>query len=353
MSHGIDTTDVPACPVCGTIGTIELREVPDALYGVPGRWCYRRCPRCGLLWQDPMVTEGSVGNIYTDYYTHVPPATPAESLPRRLYRSIRAGYLASEYGYPAAGFVERMAGHFLRLHPGRRADADFSAIYLPMRARGRLLDVGCGRGETMKELAALGWDVQGIDTDPKAVDVARDRGLRAHHGTIWSGDLTPGSFDVLWMSHVLEHVHRPIDVLGRCHELLAPGGALVAVTPNSESWGCRTFGGAWRGLEPPRHLHVFSRRALVAAAKAAGFADADVRVTIRNARAIHGMSQAIRVAQREGRLVETPVPTVRDEIWQGLEWLRTFRRAEDGEELVLIARAGGEGVPGGRAHAPA
>lgn len=353
MSHEIETSDVPDCPICGAQGTIEQQDVPDALYGVPGRWRYRRCPRCGLLWQDPMVTEASVGDIYRNYYTHEAPAPPGDSLPRRLYRSIRAGYLANQYGYPARGRAERLAGHLLRLHPGRRADADFSAIYLPACARGRLLDVGCGRGETMKELAALGWDVQGIDTDPKAVEVARERGLRAFHGTIWSEQLQPRSFDVLWMSHVLEHVHRPIDVLGRCHELLAPGGTLVAVTPNSESWGCQVFGGAWRGLEPPRHLHVFSRRSLAAGAKAAGFAEADVRITIRNARAIHGMGQAIREAQRAGRLVVTPAPTVRDEIWQGLEWLRTFRRAEDGEELVLVARTGSDGRPGGRTQDPA
>lgn len=337
MSGQIETVEAPRCAVCCGTGAIEQHGVRDALYGVPGRWHYRRCHGCGLLWQDPMVTEAAVGGIYTRYYTHALAASANPSFTRRLYAGIREGYLSNRYGYPARSLWQRLAGHVLRMHPGRRADADFSAIYLPAAARGRVLDVGCGRGETMATLAALGWDVRGIDPDPQAVKVARNRGLQAHCGTIWSHTIDAG-FDVIWMSHVVEHVHRPVDVLRRCRELLAPGGTLIAVTPNSESWGYQVFGGAWRGLEPPRHLHVFSRRALMRATHSAGFPDVEVRVTIRNARGIHSMSQAIREAERTGTEVDPSPLTLRDELWQMREWLRTFRREEDGEELVLIAR---------------
>ena len=316
MTDAIATAEAPLCTVCGATGTLEQDGLRDTLYGVPGHWQYRRCGSCGLLWQDPMVTEDAVASLYTRYYTHASAAMPAPSLARRLYAGVRLGYLANQYGYPADGVWQRLAGHLLRLHPGRRADADFTAIYLPASARGRLLDVGCGRGETMEALAALGWDVRGIDPDPKAVEVARDRGLQAECGTIWSDALDPG-FDAIWMSHVIEHVHRPVEMLRRCCELLAPGRTLVAVTPNSKSWGYQVFGGAWRGLEPPRHLQVFSRQALIAAARHAGFAEVDVRVTIRNARGIHYMSQAIREAERTGTLVDPPAPTLGGEIWQG------------------------------------
>ena len=339
MTPSIETQDVRQCAVCGTTGVVEHDGLRDTLYGAPGRWRYRRCPQCALRWQDPMVTDATVSHVYADYYTHTPTPRPAETLPRRLYQSIRKGYLANQYGYPARGALQRLAGQLLRLHPGRQADADFDAIYLPAAARGRLLDVGCGRGETMAGLAALGWDVQGIDADAKAVEVARERGLRADCGTVWSDVLPPRSFDVIWMSHVIEHVHRPVDVLRRCRELLGPGRTLVVVTPNSESWGHQRFGGNWRGLEPPRHLHVFSRDALTRAARLAGFGEVTVRVTIRNARGIHGMSRAIRRAEETGSRVDVPAPGLRDEIWQALEWLRTFWRQEDGEELVLVARS--------------
>ena len=338
MTTGIEAAAASGCVVCGAPGVLELEGVRDTLYGVPGRWNYRRCRACGLLWQDPMVAEDRVGALYARYHTHDVPAAAPETVVRRLYSAIRRGYLATAYGYGARAW-ERAAGYLLLLHPGRRADADFEAIYLPSSARGRLLDVGCGRGETMARLAAVGWSVAGLDLDPAAVDVARRRGLDATCGTVWSAELRAASFDVIWMSHVIEHVHRPVDVLGRCRQLLAPGGVLVAVTPNSESWGAQVFGAAWRGLEPPRHLQVFSRRALSEAARRAGFGEASVQVTIRNARGIRGMSRAMRDAEAGGNVVSTaPAPTVADELWQAREWLRTLRRPEAGEELVLHAR---------------
>lgn len=337
VTAAIDVVTTPACVVCGDSGVIEIEGARDTLYGVPGRWTYRRCRACGLLWQDPMVAEQSVAVLYERYHTHTASPAARGGVARRAYAALRRGFLASEYGYPARTW-ERAAGHLLRLHPGRRADADFDAIYLPARRRGRLLDVGCGRGETMERLAALGWDVRGLDVDRAAVEVARGRGMLADLATVWSDALEPGTFDVIWMSHVVEHVHRPVDVLARCGSLLAHGGVLVAVTPNSESWGARTFGRAWRGLEPPRHLQVFSRLALGEAARRAGFCKVEVQATIRNARGIHGMSRAMQDTYALGTIVETaPAPTVADEIWQLREWLRTFRRPEDGEELVLHA----------------
>src|SRR6185436_18524772 len=96
VSGEIETTEAPRCAVCGRTGTIEQRGVRDALYGVPGRWDYRRCDDCGLLWQDPMVTEAAIGAIYTRYYTHALAASAAPNFTRRLYASIRVGYLANQ-----------------------------------------------------------------------------------------------------------------------------------------------------------------------------------------------------------------------------------------------------------------
>ena len=122
--------------------------------------------------------------------------------------------------------------------------------------------------------------------------------------------------------------------------LLAPGGTLVAITPNNESHGHAVFGRHWRGLEPPRHLQVFSRASLGEAARRAGFAHVEVDVTIRNARGIYDASRAIRAAEAGEGLAQVPSPTVGAELWQAAEWCRTLWRAEAGEELVLRARRG-------------
>lgn len=340
MSAEVQVTPAPSCPVCGTNGVVLHEGARDWLFGAPGTWRYRRCPGCALVWQDPMVTPEDVGRLYQSYYTHARPADTGQSTARRLYRAAQRGHLANRYGYETARWSDRVLGALLALHPGRRADADFLAQYLPARARGRLLDVGCGHGAMLTQMRELGWQAEGIEFDDAAAAVARERGFRVALGTVFTADVPAGAFDAVTMSHVIEHVHDPIATLQRCRALLAPGGTLVAITPNAESWGHRTFGVAWRGLEPPRHLHVFSQRALAQAARAAGFTTVSVQVTIRNARGIFDLSHAIRAAiQRNDGPAVIPAPTVPAELWQAAEWCRTWVQPTAGEELVLVAQA--------------
>jgi SAM-dependent methyltransferase len=244
------------------------------------------------------------------------------------------------YGYTTPPLPDRLLGTALALHPGRRADADFLAMYLPASARGRLLDVGCGHGAMLAEMARLGWSVEGVEPDEQAAATARARGFDVTTGTVFTAGLPARTFDAVIMSHVIEHVHHPVETLRRCGELLTAGGRLVVVTPNADSWGHRVFGPAWRGLEPPRHLHVFSREALAQTAYAAGFRDLEVAVTIRNARGIYDASQAIRQAALDGApAADIPAPTLRAEAWQMAEWLRSLVLPRSGEELVLTAVA--------------
>jgi 2-polyprenyl-3-methyl-5-hydroxy-6-metoxy-1,4-benzoquinol methylase len=327
--------------MCGSGGDVLHDQVRDRLFGAPGAWRYRRCAACRLVWQDPMVLERDVGRLYASYYTHAPPADAGHSAARSMYRRAQHAYIARRYGYAPSPLIDRLLGAALGLYPGRRADADFLAMYLPAAGRGRLLDVGCGHGATLVEMARLGWTAEGIEPDEHAVAVARARGFHVLPGTVFSADLPARAFDAVVMSHVIEHVHRPVETLRRCGELLAPGGRVVVVTPNAESWGHEVFGAAWRGLEPPRHLHVFSKDALARAARAAGLCDPDVAVTIRNARGIYDASQAIRRAVATGAsTADIPAPTLRSEAWQLAEWLRGLGRPASGEELVLTARKG-------------
>ncbi len=108
----------------------------------------------------------------------------------------------------------------------------------------------------------LGWRVQGVDFDPDAAALARGKGLNVVVGTIESQGYTADSFDAVTLNHVIEHVPNPLGLLRECHRILKPGGRLFLATPNSRSLGHRIFKQSWRGLEPPRHLQVFTPSAL-------------------------------------------------------------------------------------------
>jgi 2-polyprenyl-3-methyl-5-hydroxy-6-metoxy-1,4-benzoquinol methylase len=78
------------------------------------------------------------------------------------------------------------------LDPLRHADLDASVIYLHQRSRGRLLDVGCGNGETLRTIRDLGWEVEGLVPDPLAVERAQALGLPIQRGSLARLQLFPG-----------------------------------------------------------------------------------------------------------------------------------------------------------------
>jgi hypothetical protein len=73
------------------------------------------------------------------------------------------------------------------------------------------------------------------------------------------------------MSHSIEHLHDPVDVLHEIRRILQPGGTVWIDTPNLNSNGHKVFGADWRGLEPPRHLVLFTTAALSSTLSRAGF----------------------------------------------------------------------------------
>jgi hypothetical protein len=73
------------------------------------------------------------------------------------------------------------------------------------------------------------------------------------------------------MNNVFEHLHDPAAVLVKSRDALVPGGSLVLIVPNHDSWSARLFGAAWPGYDPPRHIWGFTPHAISLLLKGAGF----------------------------------------------------------------------------------
>src|SRR5207245_11243493 len=110
---------------------------------------------------------------------------------------------------------------------------------------------------------------------------ARTHGPDITQSPIAAASLAPHAFDVITSSHVIEHVLEPVAFLSVARRVLKPNGILYVFTPNAESWGHAMFGPSWYPLEPPRHLHIFRPRHLVACAEPARLHAVDVRTTAR------------------------------------------------------------------------
>ena len=333
------------CLVCGSSGPVLWPALADRLFGVEGRWDVRRCasPGCGALWLDPRPIEADIGEAYRRYYTH----PSGEATGRgRLGAGVRGAYelgqrryLADRYGYPAVpGPRARLAAALVRAWSGRRADTEFAAFYQHGMPGGRLLDVGCGSGKAVRRLRELGWDARGLERDPVAVHAARAAGVPVEQGDMATTPFPAATFDVVTLSHVIEHVHDPVALLRQCRRVLRPGGRVVVVTPNADSWLHRRYGRRWRGLEPPRHLHVFT---LASLRHLACLADLDVVRLGTTVRGANSAAIAAAALRREGRADPASDPSRRTraaaELVQQVAAWRLHARPGQGEELVLEA----------------
>jgi len=202
-------------------------------------------PQCRLLWLDPRPAAGDLWKAYRNYYTH------QDSEPRGPLRKTLSAALQLA--------VDACIG----LSGLRQERHNVRNLHLNTRTPGNLLEIGCGDGSFLQRMQQVGWKVRGIDFDADAIAAAHKRvGACVQAGQLADFRFADDEFDAIAMHHVLEHVDDPLSLMAEAHRILRPGGLFVCVTPNADSWGHRYFGRAWRGLEPPRHLNIFSMGAL-------------------------------------------------------------------------------------------
>ena len=200
-----------------------------------------RCSGCHLVFVHPQPSAEALERIYTPTY-----------------------FL--DGGEPAlAGSVEKV----------KRETAGFyldAAIRRLGAERGRLLDVGCGRGELMLEAAARGFEVSGVDLSAHAVNTVNERfgAVKATQGHLSDIGFPDEHFDVCVCSDVLEHVRDPVALLSEIRRVLKTGGVLFLVTPSIGRSIARLMREYWFEIKP-EHLFYFDQETLQSALHRAGF----------------------------------------------------------------------------------
>ncbi len=332
LNEDVRVQESHSCFLCGENGVRLYQNLRDRLFDAPGNWAVERCPRGHLLWLDPRPIAEDIGKLYRHYFTHevADSGDQSDSVPTSqkgdrnvIYKTLKKGL---ENVRSLIGLTDEIV--------------ELSFMTLNGQTKGRLLDVGCGDGRFLAKMKNLGWEVVGVEPDAHAAKVARDRfALEVHEGTPETMGSLDNAFDVVTVSHVIEHVLDPTSTLRACRRVLRPSGKVVVITPNIQSLGHRVFGKACVHLDPPRHLHLFSPYGLRACAERAGLRVLDCRTTAREARGIWAESRLIR---RNGVLpASSPEKQSLRLRLEGLSFEiaeHVLCRALDvGEEIVLIA----------------
>lgn len=154
---------------------------------------------------------------------------------------------------------------------GEQLDPASLALELPAGAK--ICDLGCGQAEHLLTFKKLGFEVVGVDPDPAARRAAGRLGIDVLDGTADEPPpaLKAAEFDLVLMTHALEHCLDPVAALATSARILKPGGLFYCEVPNcacrhfAELRECSTM------FDAPRHLHFFSPETLRAMLRKAGF----------------------------------------------------------------------------------
>jgi 2-polyprenyl-3-methyl-5-hydroxy-6-metoxy-1,4-benzoquinol methylase len=137
--------------------------------------------------------------------------------------------------------------------------------------RGKVLDIGCGRGLLLDKLRQRGWIPMGTELSDEAASYARERlGLPVVTQMVGDEEFPDEEFDLVILWHVLEHVRGPKAMLAEVAKVLRPGGTLLVAVPNFGSLEARWSRAHWFHLDVPRHLTHFTRATLAQALDEAG-----------------------------------------------------------------------------------
>ncbi len=248
------------CKACGATSLQPwLQGLDDYLFGVPGRWDLARCTRCGTLCLWPMPAPEAIAGFYSRYFTHdvIPATLESRETGNVAWRQRISASLRWPFEHLGMRAKAARAGLRLLLPRAGQTIARTYAFLTPAAAGHSALDYGCGNGDLVRRMVAMGVRARGTDFDAMALAACRRAGLDVVEIDACR-DLPAQSLDLLTCMNVIEHVPDPDATLTWFRQVLRPQGSLLIETPNADAWLARALGSDWRGLETPRHLNVFT-----------------------------------------------------------------------------------------------
>jgi SAM-dependent methyltransferase len=195
------------CPICLKSNTEILHELDVVLpieSFMPSHLTIVCCSYCGMVYSDTIATQEDYNRYYRECSIYEDPKT-----------SIGSGILPHDRCH-----LQQIAQRIAKF-------ADIKSA--------RVLDIGCASGGSLMALTEIGFkNPCGIDPSPACVKAGQNiKGAHIYQGSIHSMPDLSGLFDVVILSHVLEHVYDVLAGVDAALSQLKPGGHLYVEVPDA------------------------------------------------------------------------------------------------------------------------
>lgn len=235
------------CEVCGSKQN-EIIDVREMMFGTKHIFQYISCKHCGSLTLQNIPEN--LGDYYPDdYYSF------ADETQKGFRKWVKLKI--EQYSLERRGVF----GFLLSSLFGQ--DSNFRAIRAcnPDKQNTQVLDIGCGGGFLLKKLSQHGFtNLEGIDPYVSEDIVTKTITIRkASVGDIVRQDKR---YDVIILSHVLEHMENPNRQIQDIKSLLSETGRLIIRVPISSSHVFKKYKSNWFQIDAPRHLFIPSLKGM-------------------------------------------------------------------------------------------
>lgn len=248
------------CPICSSKKIIHKYTTIDRYYHfVKGKFKISFCKSCKVYFLNPFP-QWNLINFFYDFGEGSTSGAYQSVDPLIKYSCVEKSFLNKK----SLTVLDRFYFSFLEIE-NRILDI-MTYIKRNRRSFHKVLDVGCGAGYFtnllfVKFLQIEKKNIIGIDIHPNIEYFGEKLKIKMVNTKI--EDFKEYGFDLISLSHVLEHTLEPRATIKELYNRLSKNGLLFICVPNGRSLLARIFGKKWICHNVPRHIYNFSKKSIL------------------------------------------------------------------------------------------